>query len=325
MCRNYRNRLVEPPDVNRLNGPFKGWPVERGIRQRRPGLRLGRRHQSSVNVVSTQEFQLRTPMKPNISEFSYGYAVTDELIHWYGFPITAAPVFPSLYREGQLGGGYDVKLPLFGVPLFLQFKLSDHMVRGSAREAHAGRLPVPYYRMHLRPRRHSAQHQMLLDLENSGGEAVYYVAPAFHQSSELNNAYRHHEIGIRSIWMRPSYIGDFPDDDDHYVAFNDPWQAPVFCSEPREIDAPVDFDSFSKNITAQLTRRGEIALQEENLHRLADTLRTIVGTNGEIPLLESPQRLDYMREGNPIAWIESCARIFFNAQFYVVRHQDTVA
>ncbi len=264
-------------------------------------------------------------MKPNISEFSYGYAVTDELIHWHDFPITATPVFPSLYQEGQLGGGYDVKLPLYGLPLFLQFKLSDHMIRGSAREAQAGLLSVPYYRMHLRPRRHSAQHEMLLDLEKSGGEAVFYVAPAFHQSSELDHAYRHHEVGARSMWLRPSCIGQLPDDDDHYVAFSDPCQTPVFCSEPREIDAPVDFNSFSEYIAAQLTRRGETALSEDVLHRLAHTLRTIVGKNHAVPLYESSRRFNDMTGVNPIAWIEFCARTFLDAQFYVVRHQDTVS
>jgi len=48
-------------------------------------------------------------MKPQISEFSYGYALTDELIHWHGTNLTAAPIFPSLYQEGQVGGvGGDV-------------------------------------------------------------------------------------------------------------------------------------------------------------------------------------------------------------------------
>ena len=267
---------------------------------------------------------LRTLMKPNISEFSYGFAVTDELIHWHGLSITASPIFPSHYQEGQPGGGYDVRLPLMGLPLFLQFKLSDHMVRGNAREAQSGQLPVPYYRMHLRPRRRSAQHEMLLDLENIGGEAVYYVAPAFHDSSELNDAYRHHEVGDRSMWMRPSYIGELPDDDDHYVAFNHPRRVPMFCSEPREIDALVDFDSFSRHITAQLARRGEIALQAANLHRLADTLRTIVGINGVARMQETTLAVDDIWERNPIAWIALCARIFLDAQFYVVGHQDTV-
>ena len=40
-------------------------------------------------------------MKPNISEFSYGYALTDELVHSPGSHLVGAPVFPSLYQEGQ--------------------------------------------------------------------------------------------------------------------------------------------------------------------------------------------------------------------------------
>ena len=67
-------------------------------------------------------------MKPQISEFSYGYALTDELIHWHGTNLTAAPIFPSLYQEGQVGGGYDLMLQRPGLPLFLQFKLADCMV-----------------------------------------------------------------------------------------------------------------------------------------------------------------------------------------------------
>lgn len=270
-------------------------------------------------------------MKPNISEFSYGYAVTDELIHWPGFPITASPVFPSLYQEGQPGGGYDLHLPLVGMPLFLQFKLSDYMVRGTAREAQAGQLSVPYYRMHLRPRRHSAQHEMLLDLENIGGQTVYYVAPSFHQSSELNDAYLKHEAGVRSIWLKPSDIGQLPDDDDHYVAFHDPRRVPVFCSEPRQINASVDFDGFSRHITAQLTQQGEIALREDNIRDLADALKTLLEEKGE--LRENDEfRWDAqlatasaMRATHPIAWIASCARMFLNAQFYVVGREDTSA
>ena len=262
-------------------------------------------------------------MKPNISEFSYGYAITDELIHWHGLPVTASPIFPSLYQEGQSGGGYDLLLPLVGVPLFLQFKLSDCMVLGNAREAQAGQLSVPYYRMNLRPKRLSAQHEMLLDLENGGRDLVYYVAPAFHEPSELNDAYRHHEAGPRSIWMRPSDIGPLPDDADHTVAFDDPRSHPVFCSEPREIDVPVDFGSFSERITAQLTERGEIALQTDNLHRLAETLQAIALKKREIQTQDTRQTVEEMRQRNPIEQIAFFTQIFLAAQFYVVRHRDT--
>jgi len=47
-------------------------------------------------------------MTPDISEFSYGFALTHELIALAGEPLRAAPIFPSLIEEGRAGGGYDV-------------------------------------------------------------------------------------------------------------------------------------------------------------------------------------------------------------------------
>ena len=47
--------------------------------------------------------------------FSYGFAVTHELILQYSGNVVAAPEFSSLVREGQTGGGYDVRLN-FGAP-----------------------------------------------------------------------------------------------------------------------------------------------------------------------------------------------------------------
>src|SRR5687767_9944038 len=98
-------------------------------------------------------------MRPTISEFSYGFAITSELVH-IGGGVTAAPVFPSLIAEGQQGGGWDVRLDRPGVPLFLQFKLCDSMTRGTCREAQVAGFNVPCYRMHLRSARVSEQHAM---------------------------------------------------------------------------------------------------------------------------------------------------------------------
>ena len=61
-------------------------------------------------------------MESTFSEFSYGFALTQELASGRFGSLVAAPVCPSLIQEGQPGGGYDVKLPLIGAPLFLQFK-----------------------------------------------------------------------------------------------------------------------------------------------------------------------------------------------------------
>ena len=100
-------------------------------------------------------------MRPDISEFSFGFALTDEIINGTTFPLSAAPFFPSLIQEGR-SGGYDVRLDRPGMPLFLQFKLSDCMVSRGAKEIKDLRLfsDPPFYRMKLRPSRYSRQHQI---------------------------------------------------------------------------------------------------------------------------------------------------------------------
>jgi len=155
-------------------------------------------------------------MQPLISEFSYGYALTQELAGGMLGNLIGAPVFPSLRQEGSAGGGYDVQIPLIGFPLFLQFKLSDYLSRTSASERTM--LGGPYYRMHLRPLRHSDQHNLLLDLEAAGNE-VYYAAPEFHTQPELNSAYLARQVFRRSRFFRPSAIGALPDRDGHYICF----------------------------------------------------------------------------------------------------------
>ena len=173
-------------------------------------------------------------MQPLISEFSYGYVLTQELATGILGGITGAPIFPSLRDEGQPGGGYDVELPRVGFPLYLQFKLSDYLSRTSANEWDV--FMAPYYRMHLRPLRHSDQHNLLLDLERAGNE-VYYAAPEFHTQPELNDAYFKREVFLRSRLFRPLAIGPLPDDDAHYVAFRARAQAYRFSAEGLQIES----------------------------------------------------------------------------------------
>ncbi|NQU03678.1 MAG: hypothetical protein HQ589_05975 [Syntrophaceae bacterium] len=154
-------------------------------------------------------------MKPLISEFSYGYALTEELATGYRDLLRGAPVFPSLIEEGKTGG-YDLEFPIVGAPLFLQFKLSHYLKKSSALEwAHWNQ---PYYRMYLRPLRHSRQHNLLLSLEGQGNE-VYYASPMFHKAAELNAAYGGRRVVQSSAFFRPQDIGALPDLDQHYVVF----------------------------------------------------------------------------------------------------------
>jgi len=127
-------------------------------------------------------------MTPDISEFTYGFALTNELVGWMA--LSSVPIFPSLIEEGKASGGYDVKLDRPGVPLFLQFKRPHVMKRRSSNEIkNLGlTLEVPFHRFAITERKRSLQHTSLVTLDNGINE-VYYVAPIFHTLDVINEAW----------------------------------------------------------------------------------------------------------------------------------------
>lgn len=183
------------------------------------------------------------------SEFSYGYALTDNILH-SGLPATAtAPVFPSLIAEGSSGGGYDVQIPLHPVPIFLQFKIPQ-VVRRRSLKMPAG-FTKPYLRMHLRTKRPN-QHRLLLDLEASG-KLVAYATPDFWQTNQLDGYFAAQEVPLRTRYFTPSQIGPL-DDKPHQVAYctgkPDAW----LFSEPHKLDGKFDAESFGKQISTAVRR-----------------------------------------------------------------------
>lgn len=172
-----------------------------------------------------------------------------------------------------MGGGYDLELDREGtVPLFLQFKLADCMTRRTCREFRSGRLPLPCYRMHLRPKRFSRQHELLCDLQDRG-EEVFYVAPAFHQPTELNIAYRNGQIRQRSLWLKPKDIGALPDSKDHHVSFRLPALWHLF-SDPVEFKAPIDFEAFDEHMWRRVRAQSRTPLREL-LPRIAENVSSV--------------------------------------------------
>lgn len=259
-------------------------------------------------------------MKPDISEFSYGYALTDELINWQGTQLTAAPVFPSLYQEGQAGGGYDVMLQRPGIPLFLQFKLSHCMVRNSAQEVKDGIFLPPFYRMYLRPSRHSDQHEMLLDLENAGNE-VYYSAPAFHTPEEFNEAYLLHQVQARSLWMRPSQIGVLPDDGDHHVAFA--LGAPTYLySKPRALDTRADSEGFNSVVAQAFEKRAAVSLRRGALEEMAGQLSEIAEKHRHVSFESKRVSQARLADRHPLDRIAFYSQVFMDTQLFIVRAKD---
>jgi hypothetical protein len=158
----------------------------------------------------------------HFSEFSYGYRVTQEYVSLYAAPLKAAPVFPSLWEEGKKG--FDVELLRLGIkpnhpgrPLFLQFKLSELITRQRSTQKEVGYYTPPFYRVPLRTRRPN-QHQLLRKLEARGNE-VYYIAPAFHTTADLNQNYTDTAIVSNSILITPRSLGKLKEGEKHHFSF----------------------------------------------------------------------------------------------------------
>ena len=268
-------------------------------------------------------------VKSDISEFSYGFVVVNELANWPARNLRSAPYFPSLRSEARLG--YDVKLDRPGLPLFLQFKLSDRMVRNNAKEIRDGLFSrnSNFYRMHLRCGPGRSQHRLLLALEDKG-EEVYYVAPAFSDPEKLTSHFVNRTVCQNSIFARPSFDGSkgrIRDNAGHHISFmlEGPW---FFYSEPEKINADFSFSEFSKGIDESLQRIGETPLHErmgELLPKLIQAMEeTAQAWRSVFRLKEQMDSIikrlsEASEQKNEAAIVSYISSTFFNCQFLVVQ------
>ena len=254
-------------------------------------------------------------MKPLFSEFSYGYAVTEDIVRSNN-PLKAAPFFPSLRSEGTQGG-FDVKLDLPGSPLFLQFKLSDCMVRNTAYESREHLFAAPFYRMHLRPQGKSRQHQLLLDLEKTGN-TVYYVAPALHLEKAFNQAYTNHSILNQSVMIPPAAIGSLPDGGNHHIAFKNA-QSTFGYLLSRAAQQEVAISSWENIIRAmnQQDARAESPLRELLL-RMEGQMVNMINSHFEETLQMAPVKASNLGE-DLLSRVASLSQVFFNCTFFIVQ------
>jgi hypothetical protein len=228
-------------------------------------------------------------MEARLTEFSYGYCVTEELANGPGPRLIAAPYFPSLYTEGKKGGGFDVKI---GAALFLQFKLADEMTRFSATEAQLNLLTPRFYRFWLHRRDRSNQHQMLINLENEPGNQVYYIAPRFADVNALDNAYRNRAVVERSAMFSPSEIGPLPDNRYHRIAFSRNGNSAWFLSEPQKVPVRHKKELFDRGYKAARTskfRQLDDWLQSLTTRMIAirhEYTKLRINIRNDVPLIE---------------------------------------
>jgi hypothetical protein len=257
-------------------------------------------------------------MRPGFSEFSYGFALTSELIHWHNTPLKSAPIFPNLIEEGKVG--YDAMLDRPGVPLFMQFKLSHHMRYRSASEAARGVLAVPYYRMHLMPAKLSDQHQLLLDLELKGYD-VFYTAPLFHTITEFNSKFLSGHLKRDSLWLPPSKIGPLPDDEEHVVVFRSQGEH-YFCSEPRSLKGDSSVNNMERQIHKRLVE-SERQQPIEVINGLNEFIESGIAPGEEVvELKDLAIALRLKRWSDPLARLAAYVQYYMNAQLCWVSWKD---
>ena len=216
-------------------------------------------------------------MKPEFSEFSYGFAFTEAFIRRKG-NLRAVPVFPSLRAEGTKG--WDVHLKFPGVPFFLQFKLSDLLLRSNAKYwPYYGR---PYFRIDITPLSRSRQHNLLKELNDSGHDNVYYAAPFFHTIRQFNEAYLSDEVIQQSLLVPLSQLPPLYDYEAHYVTFTRPnnfsWHTDEQNLEGKLLEGDFSAEPAYERIQNMFNRDAARSMNKEYFTELRDLLVDILNS-----------------------------------------------
>jgi hypothetical protein len=223
----------------------------------------------------------RGPISDSFSEFTYAFALVNELITLGNPPIVSVPVFPSLIEEGRATGGYDVKLDRPGQPLFLQFKLAKQIRGRRAREFRQQIFWSPFYRMYIRARRSSRQHELLLELEQSNLGNVYYCAPAFHTLWELNRFYEERRIAQYTRFVKPTELPAISDDEEHWLSFREARSGTVafFSAEGKMVE--VDERPILTRLSDDLEHAAARPLGDA-IERLAEWMTEAIGRPAQL-------------------------------------------
>src|SRR5262245_38282896 len=216
-------------------------------------------------------------MKRKVSEFSYGFVLTHELVNAYGYLRTDAT---QVSRGGRKKGAEDgAGAAPRGYPLFLQFKASEYMKRRNAGESKL--VGLPYFRFALNRKTQSNQHQLLIELEKKG-YAVFYATPKIHEAVNLNSAFFDCQVVVSSLFVNPCEIGELPDNRPHRVVFSGKSEDVYVCSKPQMLGGAIH-----GAVSAEAVRRAGFGREarltgEQVFKRLAGGIGSFVSANPKI-------------------------------------------
>jgi hypothetical protein len=153
-----------------------------------------------------------------ISEFTYGFAFLFEQVNANWIGLDAAPILPSLQTEQM--SGWDVSIPMFGVPFFYQFKMPEYLSASHATYIADGTYGGPYYRIDMHRRENNNQHRRLKTLASISPN-TFYAAPELNTQAAFTTQFLAQTLVDASRLIPLTDCDDIAPDDDsqHRITF----------------------------------------------------------------------------------------------------------
>jgi hypothetical protein len=170
-------------------------------------------------------------MRPHFTELQYAYSCTKEIEDDLILPTFGVPYFPSLRDEGKCG--FDVKINTIVAPIFLQYKVSDYMVRKKARKWNL--FNSAHFRFPIYPADKSPQHNLLKKLSLTQ-PFVYYCASALEDYKEYEYYHKQRNITSNSAFIPLARLPYIMGSNNHDILFDLASRRGFFCSDPRKIE-----------------------------------------------------------------------------------------
>lgn len=255
---------------------------------------------------------------PQFSEFTFGYALTDNLISACPPGVKGVPIFPSLKAEGKEDGGYDVEIPRFSAPLFLQFKLPQVVKRKQDSEQNEHPLSTTFYRMHLMRRDRSPQHASLVKHASRGRE-VYYVTPEFSSNDEINTYYIDGTVHEHCAFFAPEEIGPLEDDKPHHVAYELGNDTAWLCSKPRALRRGHKWEDLKASIEHLVSDAQEVENTARFFESIArDIIATVIEAGIHLSGRDQAQLTVIQQRLRPRGFAAYVSRLYLDSQLIVV-------
>jgi hypothetical protein len=268
-------------------------------------------------------------MPKEFSEFTYGFAVSFELMSRYNSAIASGRIpqlnkvlfadIPNLREERWLG--YDVLFPFpEAAPICFQYKVSELL---SARRRKsvltkklsvlAGQLVDPAYTFEIR----RDQNEQLHQLANNILVKAFYCVPKFSRVGELQRHVQTQTLLRNSFLLPPPVVNAGPRKQKHDIYF-DLNNHRYVCSDPQKLDHFYEFEYLDEIVSARQNTN-------ELLESLMARLRALHGRRNELwDRLEESQGLmgtiddRYIRALWHYRWVKTLIGIYYGADFQLV-------